>query len=193
MAVEELDPVLEQELLLLSGRHHLPPGVKGKFTGEVQTAGENSVESVRRVLEEYLGRSLIRYLEGLEGGAAEPEAAPAGSAAASASAGTLCRMSPPGIFYAVKRAMEKLNEGLGEGRGAHRGEFTAAISAAILWAMQSLWIWWTPACAWAPDYHGPGAAAGGAGQTVFFLCGRFHLLCLRSSQVLSMRYTMRPA
>ena len=30
------------------------------------------------------------------------------------------------------------------------------------------------------DYHGPGAAAGGAGQTVFFLCGRFHLLCLRS-------------
>ena len=48
MAVEELDPVLEQELLLLSGRHHLPLEVKGKLTGEVQTAGENSVKSVRR-------------------------------------------------------------------------------------------------------------------------------------------------
>ena len=30
MAVEELDPVLEQELLLLSGRHHLPLEVKGQ-------------------------------------------------------------------------------------------------------------------------------------------------------------------
>lgn len=58
MAVEELDPVLEQELLLLSGRHHLPLEVKGKLTGEVQTAGENSVESVRRVLEEYLGEAI---------------------------------------------------------------------------------------------------------------------------------------
>ena len=33
MAVEELDPVLEQEMLLLSGRHHLPLEVKGKLTG----------------------------------------------------------------------------------------------------------------------------------------------------------------
>ncbi len=132
MAVEELDPVLEQELLLLSGRHHLPLEVKGKLTGEVQTAGENSVESVRRVLEEYLGEAYIRYLEGLEGGAAEPEAAPAGSAAAGASAGTCAGCPHRASFYAVKRAMEKLNEGLGEGAAPIEGVYCGDIGCYTL-------------------------------------------------------------
>ena len=123
MAVEELDPVLEQELLLLSGRHHLPLEVKGKLTGEVQTAGENSVESVRRVLEEYLGEAYIRYLEGLEGGAAEPEAAPP----------VLCAGCPHrASFYAVKRAMEKLNEGLGEGAAPIEGVYCGDIGCYTL-------------------------------------------------------------
>ena len=127
MAVEELDPVLEQELLLLSGRHHLPLEVKGKLTGEVQTAGENSVESVRRVLEEYLGEAYIRYLEGLEGGAAEPEAAlpvpPLPVRPPVLCAGCPHRAS----FYAVKRAMEKLNEGLGEGAAPIEGVYCGDI------------------------------------------------------------------
>ena len=123
MAVEELDPVLEQELLLLSGRHHLPLEVKGKLTGEVQTAGENSVESVRRVLEEYLGEAYIRYLEGLEGGAAEPEAA----------LPVLCAGCPHrASFYAVKRAMEKLNEGLGEGAAPIEGVYCGDIGCYTL-------------------------------------------------------------
>ena len=82
----------------------------------MQTAGENSVESVRRVLEEYLGEAYIRYLEGLEGGAAEPEAAlpvpPLPVRPPVLCAGCPHRAS----FYAVKRAMEKLNEGLGRAR-----------------------------------------------------------------------------
>ena len=54
MAIEELDPVLEQELTLLCGRHHLDVNIRGKLTGDVQCAGENSVESVQKVLEAYL-------------------------------------------------------------------------------------------------------------------------------------------
>ena len=112
MAVEELDPVLEQEMLLLSGRHHLPLEVKGKLTGEVQPAGENSVESVRRVLEAYLGESYIQYLKrtggrcsGSGSNAAGSIAAgniPAGSAAASPPAGPLRRMSPSGVLLRGK-------------------------------------------------------------------------------------------
>ena len=132
MAVEELDPVLEQELLLLSGRHHLPLEVKGKLTGEVQTAGENSVESVRRVLEEYLGEVYIRYLEGLEGGAAEPEAAlpvpPLPVRPPVLCAGCPHRAS----FYAVKRAMEKLNEGLEEGAAPIEGVYCGDIGCYTL-------------------------------------------------------------
>lgn len=132
MAVEELDPVLEQELLLLSGRHHLPLEVKGKLTGEVQTAGENSVESVRRVLEAYLGEAYIRYLEGLEGGAAEPEAAlpvpPLPVRPPVLCAGCPHRAS----FYAVKRAMEKLNEGLGEGAAPIEGVYCGDIGCYTL-------------------------------------------------------------
>ena len=132
MAEEELDPVLEQELLLLSGRHHLPLEVKGKLTGEVQTSGENSVESVRRVLEECLGEAYIRYLEGLEGGAAESEAAlpvpPLPVRPPVLCAGCPHRAS----FYAVKRAMEKLNEGLGEGAAPIEGVYCGDIGCYTL-------------------------------------------------------------
>jgi indolepyruvate ferredoxin oxidoreductase alpha subunit len=55
MVIEELDPVIERELIYLCGKHHLPVKVYGKISGDVQRAGENSVESVRAVLSEYLG------------------------------------------------------------------------------------------------------------------------------------------
>jgi indolepyruvate ferredoxin oxidoreductase alpha subunit len=55
MVIEELDPVIEKELLILCGRYHLPVIIRGKLTGDVQQAGENSVESVKKVLCEYLG------------------------------------------------------------------------------------------------------------------------------------------
>lgn len=54
IAIEELDPVLERELLLLCGKYHLPVKIRGKMTRDVQCAGENSVESVRQVLGAYL-------------------------------------------------------------------------------------------------------------------------------------------
>lgn len=54
MAVEELDPVIERELIYLCGKHHLNVNIKGKLSGDVQQAGENTVESVQGVLHRFL-------------------------------------------------------------------------------------------------------------------------------------------
>jgi len=55
MVIEELDPVIERELIYICGKYHLPVQIKGKLTGDVQNAGENSVESVRKILHKYVG------------------------------------------------------------------------------------------------------------------------------------------
>lgn len=113
LAVEELDPVLETELLMLCGRHHLAAEVYGKLTGHVQRAGENSVESVRSVLMNYLGQLFIEYLKSLEG---EEEPAPGPVPPLPVRPPVLCAGCPHrASFYAVKRAMEVLNEGRGDG------------------------------------------------------------------------------
>ena len=55
MCFEELDPVLERELIYLCGKHHLDVKIHGKLDGCVQSAGENSAESVAKVLEGFIG------------------------------------------------------------------------------------------------------------------------------------------
>jgi indolepyruvate ferredoxin oxidoreductase alpha subunit len=55
LVIEELDPVIERELIYLCGKHHLPVTIKGKISGDTQTAGEHSVESVKTLLHTYLG------------------------------------------------------------------------------------------------------------------------------------------
>ena len=150
MAVEELDPVLEQELLLLCGKHHLDVNVRGKLTKDVQCAGENSVESVRKVLEAYLGAPYIEYMAGLEG-AADAGAEKAGADAAESHPAVshpteslpvpplpirppvLCAGCPHrASFYAVKRAMEKLNQELPEGENTVEGVYCGDIGCYTL-------------------------------------------------------------
>ena len=55
LVIEELDPVIERELIYLCGKKGLRLTVKGKLTGHVQSAGENTVESVLGQLSEFLG------------------------------------------------------------------------------------------------------------------------------------------
>lgn len=55
MVIEELDPVIERELTFICGKHHLNVTIKGKLSGDVQKAGENTVESVKAVLHNYIG------------------------------------------------------------------------------------------------------------------------------------------
>ena len=54
LAVEELDPVIEDELVRLCGLHHLKVKVKGKRTGHIQNAGENSPQSVTNAIKSFM-------------------------------------------------------------------------------------------------------------------------------------------
>ena len=56
LCVEELDPVIERALVATCGRRGLSVKIRGKLTGDVQPSGENTVESVGRALDSFLGR-----------------------------------------------------------------------------------------------------------------------------------------
>lgn len=55
MCIEELDPVIEKELTYICGKYNLNVKIHGKLDGSVQPAGENTVESVKKVLGGFLG------------------------------------------------------------------------------------------------------------------------------------------
>lgn len=55
LCLEELDPVIEQELVYLCGKYHLPTRIRGKLTEDVALAGENSCDSVAADLAVFLG------------------------------------------------------------------------------------------------------------------------------------------
>ena len=55
LVVEELDPMIERMLLTVAGKYHIGVKVRGKLTGDVKNAGENSVESVTESIEKFLG------------------------------------------------------------------------------------------------------------------------------------------
>ena len=95
LCVEELDPVLERALLFLCGKHHLPTVVRGKLSGDMPTAGENTVESVEKALSAYLNVPLPA--------GAQREAPPP----LPVRPPVLCAGCPHrGSFYAVKVAMK---------------------------------------------------------------------------------------
>ena len=55
LCLEELDPVIEQELVYLCGKYHLPTRIRGKLTEDVALAAENSCDSVAADLAAFLG------------------------------------------------------------------------------------------------------------------------------------------
>ncbi len=54
VCIEELDPVIERELIFLCGKHGLNVRIHGKLDGTVQPAGENTTESVKDVLSNFM-------------------------------------------------------------------------------------------------------------------------------------------
>ncbi len=96
LCVEELDPVLERALLMLCGKRHLSVTVRGKLTGDVQAAGENTNESVRAVLAQYLEVQQPAADDNMPAPPALPVRPP-----------VLCAGCPHrASFYAVKVAMQ---------------------------------------------------------------------------------------
>ncbi len=50
LCIEELEPVLERELTYICGKYHLKTEIKGKLTGHIKKAGENTRDSVTQAL-----------------------------------------------------------------------------------------------------------------------------------------------
>jgi len=97
ICLEELDPVIERELIHLSGRAKLPITVRGKLSGDVPAAGELSTEICLEILGKYLSveREPTAEANSTPKVPALPVRAP-----------VLCAGCPHrASFYAVKRAM----------------------------------------------------------------------------------------
>ena len=93
---EELDPVLEESLLMVAGREHIECKISGKLDNTVPNAGELSVEIIKSVLQGAF--ESLRHPEGRpqEDAPDLPVRPP-----------VLCAGCPHrGAFYAVKQAMK---------------------------------------------------------------------------------------
>ncbi|MDR0671958.1 MAG: indolepyruvate ferredoxin oxidoreductase subunit alpha [Oscillospiraceae bacterium] len=101
LVAEELDPVIEDALLRLCGRRGLRAVVRGKGTGDMPNAGENTVAGVRLAVRRFLG---LPAPEGGEAAKADGEAGEAPSPPARPP--VLCAGCPHrGAFFAVKEAV----------------------------------------------------------------------------------------
>lgn len=93
LVVEELDPVIEENLLLLCGKHGIQVNILGKKTGALPCAGEYSAQLVKQALGTFLERETPRM---------EPPVLPE----LPIRPPVLCAGCPHrASFYAVKRAM----------------------------------------------------------------------------------------
>ena len=96
LCLEELSPYIEEQLLKLAGKHHLTLKVDGKLTGHVPHMGENSADSVAKILKDYLETEVV------------PEISRKDIPSLPVRPPVLCAGCPHrASFYAVKKAMEK--------------------------------------------------------------------------------------
>ncbi|MBO5282536.1 MAG: indolepyruvate ferredoxin oxidoreductase subunit alpha [Lachnospiraceae bacterium] len=96
ICIEELSPYIETQLQQLIGAHRLPVKVCGKLTGHVAPSGENSADSVARILSDFLGTAPADAGPDLSDMPALPQRPP-----------VLCAGCPHrASFYAVKKAMQ---------------------------------------------------------------------------------------
>ena len=114
LVIEELDPVLEDAVTYVAGKHHLSLRVYGKRSHHVLYQGENSVDLVKEYLSAFLGKPEADKTSD----AASEETAAAGEdipALQESSAPPALPVRPPVLcagcphrasFYAVKQAMK---------------------------------------------------------------------------------------
>ena len=55
LCIEELDPVIERALIFVCGKYGLSVKIRGKLTGDIAPAGENTRESVKAAVEKLTG------------------------------------------------------------------------------------------------------------------------------------------
>lgn len=95
LCVEELSPYIESAVLKLIGKHQLPIKVYGRLTGHVPSSGENSADSLRKILGDFLQLPMEKEQMDLSDSPSLPVRPP-----------VLCAGCPHrASFYAVKKAM----------------------------------------------------------------------------------------
>lgn len=95
LCLEELDPVVEEALLKVAGKHQLPVKIYGKLTHHVKSAGENTRDSVADAIAAFCGQAAAD-----KGSNPEMPALPVRPP-------VLCAGCPHrASFYAVKKAMQ---------------------------------------------------------------------------------------
>ena len=100
VVLEELDHFLEDQLLMLCGKHRLPVAVRGKLDGTTRDRGENSTESITELLAAFMG--LPADL------ASAPEGVASIESPLPVRPPVLCAGCPHrGSFYACKKAIGK--------------------------------------------------------------------------------------
>lgn len=96
ICIEELSPYIEEQLLKIVGKHHLTTKISGKLDGLVPHNGENSSNSVAKILASFLGIDISNTGIDISDMPALPVRPP-----------VLCAGCPHrGSFYAVKVAMK---------------------------------------------------------------------------------------
>ena len=55
LCIEELDPVIERALIFLCGKYQLPVKIRGKLTGDIKRAGENTRDTVYDDIAAFMG------------------------------------------------------------------------------------------------------------------------------------------
>jgi indolepyruvate ferredoxin oxidoreductase alpha subunit len=123
---EELDPVIEQNLIFLSGKHGIPCKIHGKLDKSVPEAGELTVEIIKEIIKKAFANGVVSTgsttadatSTTADATLTTANAAPATAEERTALAGTdspdlpirppvLCAGCPHrGAFYAVKQAMK---------------------------------------------------------------------------------------
>lgn len=95
LCIEELDPVIERGLIHVCGKYHINTTIRGKMSGDIHPAGENTPDSVTADIAKYLGWAVPQR--------AMPEPPPA----LPVRPPVLCAGCPHrASFYAVKQAMK---------------------------------------------------------------------------------------
>ena len=66
LVIEELDPVIENELIYLCGLHHLNVKILGKGSGHIPVAGENTPDSVMKAIAGFLAEEFPTEFHGVK-------------------------------------------------------------------------------------------------------------------------------
>ncbi|HEY3426538.1 MAG TPA: indolepyruvate ferredoxin oxidoreductase subunit alpha, partial [Negativicutes bacterium] len=100
LVIEELDPVVEENLLRLCGKLGVNIRIKGKLTKDLPVAGQYSYEIVKPAIQNFLGVPVVQQLEKPDELPPLPIRPP-----------VLCAGCPHrAAFYSVKRAMKKFEQ-----------------------------------------------------------------------------------